>query len=517
MTVRELLAALERMMPATDRPSIDAPGGRVLDVEAKGVTHDSRQAGQGWVFVALRGLKADGVAFAPQAIVNGAAAVVAEREPDASLQRSETAWVVVRDARVALAYLSAEVQGHPSRQMKVVGITGTNGKTTTSYLLSAIFEAAGMRSGLMGTVTYRIGAREIQATRTTPEAPDVQGMLRQMLDEGCRACVMEVSSHALALRRVDGTRFAAGVFTNLTRDHLDFHADMEDYFAAKRRLFEMLPEGAPAVINLDDPRGPSLAESVSPAFDGAQGKRVTYAINRPADVSPGPLSYSLTGLAFDVRTPQGTVRVRSRLVGRPNVYNILAATATAAALGVPLDAIERGLEQLPGVPGRFELASAPDDDITVVVDYAHTDDALRNLLETARPLAERRLITVFGCGGDRDRSKRPLMGMVAARLSDVVVITSDNPRSEDPMRIIEEARRGAQPEVRNGDTELISIVDRREAIGEAVRRAGPGDVVLVAGKGHEKYQEIGGRVLPFDDVAVAREALAMRRVKTRVS
>jgi UDP-N-acetylmuramoyl-L-alanyl-D-glutamate--2,6-diaminopimelate ligase len=504
MTVRALLQAFERMLPEGDKPQLSGPGGTALDVEAKGVTHDSRMAGPGWIFVALRGLKADGSAFAPQAMANGAAAVVAESGPTADVP-----WVTVTDARLALALLAAEFHGHPSRQMQVIGITGTNGKTTTSYLVSAVFEAAGVRCGLMGTVTYRIGSREIEATRTTPEAPDVQGMLRQMADAGCGACVMEVSSHALALRRIDGTRFAAGVFTNLTRDHLDFHADMEDYFSAKRRLFEMLPADAPAIVNLDDPRGVTLAES--------SGNRVTYAINRPADVSPGPLTFSLTGLTFDVRTPQGVVHVRSRLVGRPNVYNILAATATTASLGVPLDAIERGFEQLAGVPGRFELASTGDDDITVVVDYAHTDDALRNLLETARPLAERRLLTVFGCGGDRDRSKRPLMGMVAARLSDVVVITSDNPRSEDPTRIIEEVKRGAQPEVRNGDTELLAIVDRREAIQAAIGRARSGDVVLVAGKGHEKYQEIGGRVLPFDDVAVAREALALRRVKSQVS
>jgi UDP-N-acetylmuramoyl-L-alanyl-D-glutamate--2,6-diaminopimelate ligase len=369
-----------------------------------------------------------------------------------------------------------------------------------------------VRTGLMGTVAYRTGTRQVDATRTTPEAPELQAMLRQMADEGCTACAMEASSHALALRRVDGTRFAAAVFTNLTRDHLDFHADMEDYFAAKRRLFEMLPERAPAVVNLDDPRGALLAETL---LAESSARPITYAINRVADVSPGPLAYSLAGLRFDARTPDGVVRVRSRLIGRPNVYNILAATAAASALGVPLDAIERGLGDLAGVPGRFELASTPDDDITVLVDYAHTDDALRNLLETARPLAEHRLITVFGCGGDRDRSKRPLMGMVAARLSDVVVITSDNPRGEDPARIIDEVRRGAQPELRSGETELLAIVDRRQAIAEAVKRAQPGDVVLVAGKGHEKYQEIGGTVLPFDDVAVARDALA-GRVKSKV-
>jgi UDP-N-acetylmuramoyl-L-alanyl-D-glutamate--2,6-diaminopimelate ligase len=499
MTVRALLQALQQGLP-------QGAGSGALDVEAQGITHDSRQAGPGWIFVALRGLKADGVAFAPQAIANGASAIVAERPSDGAVggPRGPVPWIVVADARRALALLAAEFYGHPSRQMQVVGITGTNGKTTTSYLLASVFEAAGMRCGLLGTVTYRIGDREFQATRTTPEAPDVQAMLRQMVDAGCRACVMEVSSHALALRRVDAMRFAAGVFTNLTRDHLDFHADMEDYFAAKRRLFEMLPEDAPAVVNLDDPRGVSLAETV-------RGP-VTYAITRPATVTSGPLMYSLEGLTFEVRTPAGIVRVRSRLVGRPNVYNILAATGTAVSLGVPIEAIERGLAELAGVPGRFEIASGPGDDITVIVDYAHTDDALRNLLETARPLAAKRLVTVFGCGGDRDRSKRPLMGMVAARLSDIVVITSDNPRSEDPARIIEEARRGAQAEIRNGRPELLTIVDRREAIVQAVRRAQRGDVVLIAGKGHEKYQEIGGRVLPFDDVAVAREALAARRV-----
>jgi UDP-N-acetylmuramoyl-L-alanyl-D-glutamate--2,6-diaminopimelate ligase len=505
MTVGALLEALRRALPAEHRPQQSVTASRALDVEAQGVTHDSRQAGRGWIFVALRGLKADGAMFVPDAVANGAAAVVADRPPDASVS---VPWVVVGDARLALALLAAEFHGHPSGRMQVIGITGTNGKTTTSYLLNAIFEAAGTKCGLMGTVAYRIGGREFDATRTTPEAPDVQALLRQMVEAGCGACVMEVSSHALALRRVDGMRFAAGVFMNLTRDHLDFHANMENYFAAKRRLFEMLPPDAPAVVNLDDPRGASLTDIVE--------RPVTYAINRAADVSPGPLTFSLDGLTFEVRTPQGVVHVRSRLVGRPNVYNILAASGTAAALGVPLEAIERGLAHLAGVPGRFEVVSGGQDDITVVVDYAHTDDALRNLLETARPLAERRLITVFGCGGDRDRTKRPLMGMVAARLSDVVVITSDNPRSEDPARIIEEAKRGAQPELRNGQTELLTIVDRGEAISQAVRRAQPGDVVLIAGKGHEKYQEIGGRVLSFDDVAVAREALAARRV-SRVS
>jgi UDP-N-acetylmuramoyl-L-alanyl-D-glutamate--2,6-diaminopimelate ligase len=504
MTVGALLRALAHSMPLDERRDVLADA-QALDVPCTGVTHDSRLVKPGTLFVALRGLKADGTAFAPQALAAGAVAVVAEQPPAVKVG---VPWVVVRDARLALALLAAELFGHPSREMRVVGVTGTNGKTTTSYLVSAIFEAAGIPCGLMGTVTYRIGSREIAATRTTPEAPDVQGLMRQMVAAGCGACVMEVSSHALALRRVDGTRFAAGVFTNLTRDHLDFHADMEDYFAAKRRLFEMLPDEAPAAVNVDDPRGGALLDFVR--------RPVTYAVNRAADVTPGPLSYSLDGLAFDARTPQGTLRVRSSLVGKPNVYNILAAVSTTAALGLPLQAIEAGIRGLPGVPGRFELASSASDDITVVVDYAHTDDALRNLLETARPLASRRLITVFGAGGDRDRTKRPLMGMVAARLSDVVIITSDNPRSEDPLRIIEDVTRGAEPEMRQRGAEVVAIIDRRDAILNAVSRASAGDVVLIAGKGHEKYQEMEGRVLPFDDVAVAGEGLKARRLRSRI-
>jgi UDP-N-acetylmuramoyl-L-alanyl-D-glutamate--2,6-diaminopimelate ligase len=294
------------------------------------------------------------------------------------------------------------------------------------------------------------------------------------------------------------------VFTNLTRDHLDFHGNMESYFQAKRRLFEMLPRTAPSLLNVDDPRGASLVD--------IGGRPVTYAIGRPADITPGPLSFSLDGLTFDVRTPRGTLHVRSKLVGRPNVYNILAAAATATALDVPFDAIERGLRNLDGVPGRFEVVSSPTDEVTVVVDYAHTDDALRNLLETARPLARGRVITVFGAGGDRDRTKRPLMGAVAGRLSDVIVVTSDNPRSEDPNRIIEEIQRGITPDTRKDSSQrLLTIVDRRAAIGKAIELARAGDLVLIAGKGHEKYQVIGDKTLPFDDVAVAREALTKRR------
>ena len=511
-------------------------GGAAATVQ--GIAYDSRTVKHGDVFVALKGRLADGTSFADQAIGRGALAVVSE---DAAPGDVRVPWVRVGDARLALGVLAAEFYGHPSGEMRVVGITGTNGKTTTAYLLASIFEAAGIRCGMLGTVAYRLGpgkANERDAARTTPEAPDLQAMLREMVDHGCGACAMEVSSHALALHRVAGMRFAAAIFTNLTRDHLDFHADMDDYFRAKRRLFEMLPPDAPALVNVDDPRGAALLE--------AGGRPVTYGIRRPADITTGPLSFSLGGLNFDVRTPRGTVSVRSALVGRPNVYNILAAVATATALDIPFDAIERGIRALVGVPGRFQLVSTAGDEVTVVVDYAHTDDALRNLLETARPLTAGRLITVFGCGGDRDRTKRPLMGAVAGRLSDVIVITSDNPRSEDPARIIEEIQRGitadtrrpsghrepqgraepsrgvagsGRPEVVEGRDDaqrVLSIVDRRAAIVKAIERARAGDLVLIAGKGHEKYQVIGDRTLPFDDVEVAREALARRRTNSGV-
>ena len=470
-------------------------------VAVTGIAHDSRRVEPGHVFVALRGQHADGTAFVAQALARGAAAVVSQEVAPAD---TVVPWAQVSDARLALALLAVEVHGDPSRRMQVVGITGTNGKTTTAYLMASIFEAAGVHCGLLGTVAYRIGSDVREATRTTPEAPDVQALLAEMVDSGCDACVLEVSSHALALRRVDGITFAAAIFTNLTRDHLDFHADMEDYFQAKRRLFELLPRDRPAVINADDPRAASLIETSGPS--------ITYGINRPADVSPSPLSYSLQGLAFDARTPRGTIALRSTLVGRPNVYNILAAVATAVALDIPTEAIERGIASLVAVPGRFQVVSTPADDVTVVVDYAHTDDALRNLLETARPLAAGRIITVFGCGGDRDRTKRPLMGVVAGRLSDVILITSDNPRSEEPARIIEEIQRGITPDTKKvGAQRVLAIVDRREAIEEAVRIATAGDLILVAGKGHEKYQVIGTQTLPFDDVEVAQTALAHRR------
>jgi UDP-N-acetylmuramoyl-L-alanyl-D-glutamate--2,6-diaminopimelate ligase len=512
MTLSALLTVLDESGLLT-RPAPPAGPGAAPDPAVVAIAYDSRAAAPGSLFVALRGLQADGSKFASQAISKGAVAVVAEAEPPPGCP---VPWATVSDGRLALALMASQLFGHPSRRMRVVGITGTNGKTTTSYLLQAAIEAAGVRCGLMGTVQYRIGAELRDAARTTPEAPDVQQMLREMLDAGCGACAMEVSSHALALKRVDGTRFAAAVFTNLTRDHLDYHEDMDRYFAAKRRLFELLPGGAPAVVNTDDRRGAILAAELP--------RCVTYGVDKPAEVTPEALPSSLVDLAFVARTPAGPVHVQSKLAGRFNVYNLLAAVAAGVALDLPVAAIEAGLGSVASVPGRLQIVSAPGDDVTVIVDYAHTDDALKNLLEAVRPIAASRLITVFGCGGDRDRSKRPLMGAVAARLSDTVGLTSDNPRSEDPDRIIDEIELGMAPPQERGRQagggattgagfRWWRLADRRAAIDRAVAEAGPGDVVVIAGKGHEKYQVIRDRVLPFDDVAEARGALARRRLR----
>jgi UDP-N-acetylmuramoyl-L-alanyl-D-glutamate--2,6-diaminopimelate ligase len=513
VSIGELLDILRHPPVAASIPPIDDA---TASASVTGVVYDSRKAAPGTVFVAVRGQHADGNAFVPQAVSRGAAVVVAETPARPELR---VPWVQVANGRLALAMLADRYFGHPSAELSLVGITGTNGKTTTAYLLRAIFEAAGYPCGLIGTVTYSLGNEEREATRTTPEAPDVQAMLRDMTARGCRAAAMEVSSHALALHRVDGTRFAAAVFTNLTRDHLDFHRDMEDYAVAKRRLFEILPTDAPGIVNADDPRA-SL-------FTAAARHPLTYGLRQSADVVARDLSSTLEGLRFEVQTPVGAVQVTSSLVGRPNAYNILAAVATGTALKLPIPAIEAGIAGLRGVPGRFEVVSHHDDDVSVVVDYAHTDDALKNLLETAWGLAPRRVVTVFGCGGDRDRTKRPLMGAVAGRLSDVVIVTSDNPRSEDPAAIIEEVMRGmpqpserivavgAERVLRRGPA-AMAILDRRAAIHRAIDVAKAGDLIVIAGKGHERTQVVGDRTLKHDDVEVAREALTRRRARQRV-
>lgn len=509
MTLGALVAEARTLAPDARR-RVEQGGRGTANVT--GVTHDSRAVSRGSIFVAIRGHRTDGATFAADAIKRGVMAIVAETPPPADV---EIPWIQTTDARLALAELAHLAYGRPSESLKVIGVTGTNGKTTTTYLLASVLDAAGLPAGRLGTVTVRVGLApgdERDASHTTPEASELQRLLREMLAHGCTSCAIEVSSHALALHRVAYLQFAGAIFTNLTRDHLDFHGDMQHYFAAKRRLFEMLPAGAPAAINIDDPRGVELAT-------GRAGV-VTYAIDHPADVRATAIHSSLEGLAFQVETSKGTLNIRSPLVGRPNVYNILGVVAIALALDLPIAAIEQGIAALERVPGRFQVVSGTTDDVRVVVDYAHTDDALKNLLETARPLAPGRLITVFGCGGDRDRSKRPLMGAVAGRLSDFVVLTSDNPRSEDPERIIDDIKRGLAPTPEPGGplrkgTAFIVNIDRGAAIEYAIRKATPGDLILIAGKGHEKYQVIADRTVPFDDVEVARAALS-RRSASRV-
>ena len=456
------------------------------------VTHDSRQAGPGILFVAIRGFATDGNRFVGAARQKGAIAVCSEEPP-----LPDTAWIQVKDAREALAVLSAAVLGNPARSLDLVGVTGTNGKTTTTYLIDAALRAAGETVGLVGTVEYRIGDRLLEATRTTPESSDLQDLFRQMVDAGCRRAVLEVSSHSLALKRVHGCPFKVAVFTNLTRDHLDFHGDMEAYFAAKRLLFDtLLREDGHAIVNRDDDRAEDLVRA-------SRGKVWTYSLSQPADLAVEELTLSLETTHVRVRTPVGPLEIRTPLIGRFNVQNVLAALGAGLALGIPKEALLRGLGSLKGVPGRLERVVAGQD-FTVIVDYAHTDDALKNLLETVRELRPRRLITVFGCGGDRDRTKRPLMGAVASRLSDVVILTSDNPRSEPPEAILEEIRRGI-PQSRSAD--VHANVDRREAIAKALEMGREGDVVVIAGKGHESYQQIRDRAVPFDDRQVARDIL----------
>ena len=506
MTLIELVSAATTLA-ADAREVIErlGVGGR----RVSGVVHDSRAASSGGLFVAVKGQRADGTIFVEQAASRGAVAVVAETPAPAGIH---VPWIQTPDARRSLAELSSIFYGRPSEQLQLVGVTGTNGKTTCTYLLASIFEAADWPCGRIGTVSFKVAGEERDASHTTPEASELQRLLREMVDRGDRACAMEVSSHALVQQRASYLRFRAALFTNLTRDHLDFHGDMQQYFEAKRRLFAMLPAGAPAIVNVDDPRGVELARTLPNV--------VTYAIDHAADIRPVDVHASLDGLEFDVETPRGRIVVRSSLVGRPNVYNILGAVGLADALDVPHAAIEQGLARLDGVPGRFQIVSGRADDVRVVVDYAHTDDALKNLLETARPLASGRLITVFGCGGDRDTTKRSLMGAVAARLSDLVVVTSDNPRSEDAESIIDAIKRGIVPPRDPGApsraaTPFIAITDRRLAIEHAIKTAKPGDLVLVAGKGHEKYQIIGERTLPFDDVEIARVSL-QRRLAAKV-
>ncbi len=410
------------------------------------------------------------------------------------------AWLQVANIRRAMALAAAEVQHHPSRELQLVGITGTNGKTTTAYLIASIPEAAGEPVAMTGTVEYRLGQQRFKADRTTPEATDMQRLLRQAVQIGCRTAVMECSSQAMDFHRCDELEYAVAVFTNLTRDHLDYHKTMENYWYAKQRLFDGRLGSRPrnSVINVDDPYGVELADKLE-----REGLRVIrYAVKADADVTADNAEFSLDGMRFQLMT-SGTQRdFRSPLVGAPHIYNTLAAVASGLALGYSLDVITAALENCSGAPGRFERVPH-DGDFSVVVDYAHSDDALLNVLRTAREVVKGKIITVFGCGGDRDRSKRAPMGEAAGTLSDVVILTSDNPRTEDPEQILCDAEEG----IRKTGKPYRKIADRTEAIHEAISEAGSADLVLIAGKGHEDYQIIGRETFHFDDKEVARAAL----------
>lgn len=460
--------------------------------EIREIAYASQAVAPGSLFAALRGVKADGFDFVPEALAKGAAAVLSEREKPAAL---DTAWIQAADAREALALCSANFFGHPSRELKVTGITGTKGKTTTAYLLESILKAAGHRTGLLGTIQYRGPGLEVVASRTTPEAPDLQRMMRTLVDNRATHCVMEVSSHALDLKRPGGVDFDVAVFTNLSGDHLDYHRTMEDYFRAKLRLFT-LGRRSMAVVNADDEWGRKLMTHL--AMGG-----ITYGLAPSAMVRAEDYTFRDDGTRAAVKFPAGRLELDSRLLGKPNLYNILAAVAAALTLNIPAPAVKEGIRSLQGVPGRFEKIDNSRG-LHIFVDYAHTDDALRNLLETARELSRGRVILVFGAGGDRDRSKRPRMGKAAGALADWSIITSDNPRSEDPLEIIRDIKAGIH---NNGGERYEIEPDRRAAIRKALRQGREGDYILIAGKGHEDYQIIKDRVTHFDDAEIIREIL----------
>ncbi len=462
------------------------------------VTHDSRRVMPGGIFVAIKGATTDGNNFVNQATLRGALTIISENPRP---ENFSGAWLQVTDARAALAHAAALVHGSPSRSLQLVGLTGTNGKTTTAHLCEAIFRAADAMPAMMGTIAHRIGSQEIVAEHTTPEASDIQDFLRRAVEAGVKYAVIEVSSIALEMRRVDYLDFAVAAFTNLTQDHLDFHGTMEAYAAAKAKLFAMTK--GHAVINADDVYGAQMQAATS-------AKVLTYGIDKEADITPDHHDFGVGGLSFTARTPIGAIEIHSPLVGRPHAYNILCAIGIGIALGVNAEVIAKGINASKGAAGRFERVTNNHDDITVVVDYAHTPDALENVLKTARTAAQTsggRVITVFGCGGDRDKTKRPLMGEAAANLSDVICATSDNPRSEDPNAILREIEIGLQ----RGHGKYLLIEDRRTAISQAIAEAQKGDVIIIAGKGHEDYQILASGKIHFDDREVASEALALRK------
>ncbi|MEP6669606.1 MAG: UDP-N-acetylmuramoyl-L-alanyl-D-glutamate--2,6-diaminopimelate ligase [Chthoniobacter sp.] len=488
---------LDALLSQVSTVKVDGP----TDRDITNLTYDSRRVKPGTLFFALKGEKVDGSVFIDAAIAAGAEAIVSE---NASIKTRATN-IVVADARNAMADCAAAYFQHPARALKIAGVTGTNGKTTTAFLIKHICEAAMLRCGLLGTVRYEVGDRVLPAARTTPESLDVHDLLWQMRSAGCKACAMEVSSHALMQARVRGVEFDAAVFTNLTQDHLDYHKTMEAYFEAKSRMFSELAaqpkKKGKAVINLDDRYGAMLVQRFAKEIPV-----VTYGVGVHADFRASNVRIDFHGTSYQLDAGGRSYLVRLPQIGQFNVYNSLAALAAANAMGVDVRAAVLALATATAVPGRLEAVPAQRQ-FRVFVDYAHTDDALLNVIKTCRELNPARLIVVFGCGGDRDKTKRPRMGAVVDQNADYAIVTSDNPRKEEPLDIIEDIK----PGLRRGNYEVI--VDRREAIFKAVAMAQPRDIILIAGKGHENYQEFADRTMPFDDVAVAREALDARRTE----
>jgi UDP-N-acetylmuramoyl-L-alanyl-D-glutamate--2,6-diaminopimelate ligase len=498
-----------------DIPEIHLSGDPAIAV--RGLAYDSRRIEPGYLFAAVRGGTRDGNDFVQQALQRGAVAVLSARA--APPGRAAVTWAQVRDDRLALALAARNYYGRPDERMTMIGVTGTNGKTTVCFLLEALLREAGLRPCLLGTVVYRAGREEVKADRTTPESLDLYRLLDRFATAGSRACAMEVSSHALVLQRVAGIRFQAAVFTNLTQDHLDFHGTMEAYLDAKALLFRGLARDAVAVLNADDPHSAALRRLTA-------ARVVTFGAAPEADVRLAEVRTGTEGTAVTLlvgaevdpsRREAHRLPIRSPLLGRPNAMNLAAAAAAGLALGLDPAAVAQGLESVSGVTGRFErVAAGPDVPFSILVDYAHTDDALRNLLRAVRDLGPRRILTVFGCGGDRDRAKRPKMGFAAAEGSDLVVVTSDNPRSEDPAAIIEAILPGVRraftgdPDGALDAARCLVIADRKEAIRTALSLAGPGDCVVIAGKGHETYQILADRTIPFDDRDVVRDVLQGR-------
>jgi len=485
MTLREIF---EGVRLRTDLPQ------DVAERPVRGLEYDSRRVRKGVLFFAFPGQRFDGRLFAQEAVERGAVAIISELPPPEGFSG---AWVQVEHGREALAVAARKFFGAPDERIGITGVTGTNGKTTICYLVDSVLRAAGKTTALIGTIEYRLGDETRAAVNTTPESLDLYRLFAELEQKGGAHATMEASSHALALGRVHGIQFHTAVFTNLTRDHLDFHHTMEDYFAAKRRLFEGYGANPPrfAIINEDDPYGRDISV-------GAGTERISYGIETDTAVRAEGISATLEGLRFEVRYGSLRLPIRSAMVGTVNVYNILAACCAGFSYGIDPETIARGIDDCKAVPGRFERVDEGQR-FLVVVDYAHTDDALRNVLRMARELASGRVIAVFGCGGDRDRTKRPLMGYAAGQLSDFVVLTSDNPRSEDPLAIMNDAMVG----LCRHDTPYLAEPDREKAIRRALQEAREGDAIVIAGKGHERYQVLRDRTIPFDDREVARAIL----------